>query len=274
MSLICCSALTIPDIAVSKSFFAWRHFARGSLLQEFLLLSCGGLILEVFLKHNEKKFLNSFYSSLTEEEEHHMKNHLLYFTIKVDTKNPPRPYTDASFLNVDKAFSRCDNRLSNASAHRICTIAGKPTDTWQQLQPRELRRSSPAVHLPLAFMSIQQTPAAEGWFRQGSAALPELGENGPARGRNCFSHLFFQLQANELAPINEKILTRFDQLKHRVLIHRSLSSKLQRPELIAAAHYFCRGHSRGNLLGFSISSSERGSATKFLQKWHWQGCCK
>lgn len=32
-----------------------------------------------------------------------MKNHLLYFTIKVN-KKPLRPYTDASFLNIDKAL--------------------------------------------------------------------------------------------------------------------------------------------------------------------------
>lgn len=34
-----------------------------------------------------------------------MKNHLLYFTIKVNKKAPTlRPYTDASFLNIDKAL--------------------------------------------------------------------------------------------------------------------------------------------------------------------------
>jgi len=46
-----------------------------------------------------------------------MKNHLLYFTIKVNKKNPTkpqtiRPYTDRSFINIDKAFSRRNNGLS------------------------------------------------------------------------------------------------------------------------------------------------------------------
>lgn len=58
---------------------------------------------------------------------------------------------------------------------------------------------------------------------------------------------FFQLQANELVPINEKILIQFDQLKNQVLIRRSLFTKLQKLKLTAAAHYFCHGHSHGNL---------------------------
>lgn len=89
------------------------------------------------------------------------------------------------------------------------------------------------------------------------------------QGQGLFQSPVFQLQANELTPINEKILIQFDQQKNQVLIHRSLSTKLQRLKLTAAAHYFCRGHSCGNLLSFSISASKRGSDTKFLQKLHW-----
>lgn len=43
LSLTCCSASTMPAIAVSKSFLAWRHLTRGSLPQEFF--SWTGLIL-------------------------------------------------------------------------------------------------------------------------------------------------------------------------------------------------------------------------------------
>lgn len=57
-------------------------------------------------------------------------------------------------------------------------------------------------------------------------------------GQEIFQSPFFPLQANELAPINEKIPIQFHQMKTHVLLQRSLFTKPQRLQLLTATHYF------------------------------------
>lgn len=79
------------------------------------------------------------------------------------------------------------------------------------------RRSLGNPPLPFPFLwhlclasKLQQLRADSGKVQQ---LCRRLGENGRAEGQEMLQSPFFQLQANELAPINEKILIQFDQLK-------------------------------------------------------------
>lgn len=129
---------------------------------------------------------------------------------------------------------------------------------------RSLGNPPLAFTFPMPFMPSQQTAAAEGWLTQDLAALPELGENGPARGRKCFSHPVFRYSqwtgSHKWEDSNTVWPTEKTSVDTGITLYEAAKAKT-----CGSCPLLCCGHSHGNLLSFSISSSKRGSGTKFLQ---------
>lgn len=144
-----------------------------------------------------------------------MKNHLLYFTIKVN-KKPLRFYTDASFLNIDKALLQEQQRslkhltLQNLHNHR------KTNRYLTTASAAGVQAILPCQSPSSCFYAQPANSRAEGLVQGRFSSNAGAGGEWPGQEQEIFQSPFFPLQANELAPINEKIPTQFHQLKTRV----------------------------------------------------------